>query len=45
MALDPSGRLLTVVDGAGGAHRVDIATRQAARIPRLRGTMPNSIAW
>ncbi|OHV40569.1 MULTISPECIES: hypothetical protein [Pseudofrankia] len=45
MALDPSSRLLMVVDGAGGAYRVDIATTHATRIPFPRGTMPNSIAW
>jgi hypothetical protein len=45
MALDPSSRLLMVVDGAGGAYRIDIATTHAIRIPFPRGTMPNSIAW
>ncbi|ONH22387.1 hypothetical protein [Pseudofrankia asymbiotica] len=45
MALDPSGRLLMVVDAVGGAYRIDIATTRATRIPFLRGTIPNSIAW
>ncbi|ONH22402.1 hypothetical protein BL253_35825 [Pseudofrankia asymbiotica] len=45
MALDPTSRLLMVVDGAGGAHRIDIATARATRIPFPRGTTPNSIAW
>ncbi|MCK9897190.1 hypothetical protein [Frankia sp. AgB32] len=45
MALDPSSRLLMVVDGAGGAYRIDIATAHATRIPFPRGAAPNSIAW
>ncbi|WP_157910600.1 hypothetical protein [Pseudofrankia sp. BMG5.36] len=45
MALDPAGKLLMVVDGAGAAYRIDIATAKATRLPFLRGTNPNSIAW
>ena len=45
MALAPSSGLLMLVDGAGGAYRVDLATTHATRIPFQRGTIPNSIAW
>jgi hypothetical protein len=45
MALDPSGRHLMVIDGAGAAYRLDTATGKATRLPFLRGTNPNSIAW
>ncbi|ONH22386.1 hypothetical protein [Pseudofrankia asymbiotica] len=45
MALDPAGKLLMVVDGGGAAYRIDIATAKATRLPFLRGTNPNSIAW
>ena len=45
MTRDPSGRLLLVVDGAGSAYRIDIATAQATRLPSFNDEEPNSIAW